>query len=139
MTKIQQIRKEYGETFCNVVKGYAEMGYSRALTAQILGIDRGYFRKLLNRHNLQSHFKPRMEMMPCCRGVGHPGHTERNRNTAKRRVDDHVLLSWVEKCRTVREFNAKSPHHFSTVRERWGSWTEAKRQAREACHGHSRI
>lgn len=47
MGRIQQIEEEFGEPFFDVVKGFAEMNYSRRGVAQILGIDRTTFCHML--------------------------------------------------------------------------------------------
>lgn len=41
--KQREIEKEYGEPFADVVRGYAEMGYSRSDVAGILGYSRPHF------------------------------------------------------------------------------------------------
>jgi len=70
MTKMLQVRREYGESFCDVVRGYAELGYSRRLTAAVLGINVGYFRQLCSRFDLHRHFRPQALMRPDCKGRG---------------------------------------------------------------------
>lgn len=70
MTKMLRIRREYGESFCDVVKGYAELGYSRTLTAAVLGINLSYFRQLCSRFDLHRHYKPQGEMRRDCKGGG---------------------------------------------------------------------
>lgn len=82
MNKMRQISQEFGEPFRDVVKGFAEQGNSITLTAAALGVDRGYFRKLLHRLDLHKLFPTsRLAMRPECRGVG-VDRTEQARKTA---------------------------------------------------------
>lgn len=39
----REIEQEYGEPFLEIVRGFAEMGYSRSDTAAILGYSRAHF------------------------------------------------------------------------------------------------
>jgi len=61
MSKLIQIRKEFGEPFTEVVRGFAAMGYSRRATAQAIGIGWGHFHRTLSRFDLHRHFLPRTE------------------------------------------------------------------------------
>ncbi len=66
-TKIQAVRKEFDEPFRDVVKGFAEMGYSRMATAEILEFNLSYFRTLCVRFDLHKYFKPQKEMRDECK------------------------------------------------------------------------
>ena len=70
MTKMIAIRYEYGEPFSAVVSGYADLGYSRRMTASVLGINLSYFRQLCTRFDLHKHFRPQVEMRRDCKGGG---------------------------------------------------------------------
>ena len=74
MTKMMAIRKEYGEPFQEVVKGFAAMRYSKTATAQTLGFNLSYFRQLLTRFNLHDYFYPKgKEQNESCRAGNRPG------------------------------------------------------------------
>ena len=47
MTKAEMIEAEFDEPFDEVIKGFAEMGYSRRAVAEILEINLSYLRLLL--------------------------------------------------------------------------------------------
>lgn len=129
VTKIQQARREYG-SFRQAVEHYAGMGCSRAMTARYLGIDRGHFREMVRRHNLDGLFPARRDMLPECRTAGHPAHAERNRRLARQRVTDAELLAEVAQHRTTRDFVRLARHSLSTIYARFGSYLEARRLAR---------
>jgi hypothetical protein len=67
MNKLIAVRKEYGESFVDVVKGFAAQGNSRTLTARTLGFNLSYFRQLCSRFDLHKHFKPQGEMRDECK------------------------------------------------------------------------
>lgn len=56
VVKLIDIRKEYGESFVEVVKGFARMGYSMRLTYKTLGIGERRFYKLVARFGLRDLF-----------------------------------------------------------------------------------
>lgn len=130
MTKLERIRKEYG-SFRAAVEHYAGMGCSRALTARYLDISRKYFTKLVLRFDLDGLFPERKDMVYECRR-GNPDAAEQFRKLAKLRIIPSAdLLAWVQRCRTMREFNARAPYNVGTVFKRFGSWTAAKDLARQ--------
>ena len=53
---MRRISKEYDEPFVDVVKGLAEMRFSKAETARTINVSRGYFYELLDRFNLHDYF-----------------------------------------------------------------------------------
>src|SRR5690242_16404655 len=108
MSKMLEVRREFGEPFADVVRGFAEMGYSRTATAQALGFNLPYFRTLLTRFDLHRHFKPQREQRPECRGKGtkKPGMMVggRVRNGGKRKYTDEHLLQLVSISRSSSDF-----------------------------------
>lgn len=65
---VEQCRKEYGESFKDVVLGYARMGYSKNFVAKQLSTDRSWFQLLLKRYKLDKCFLPQGEQNGICRG-----------------------------------------------------------------------
>ena len=128
---LQQVRQEYG-SFRAAVEHYASIGCSRRMAAEYLGLHIAQFRRMVSRFGL-SHLFPtdRRQMLPECRGVGHPSRAEANRRRAGVRISADELLPWVDYARTCREFQQTAPYSLSTVLSRFGSWREAKRAARE--------
>lgn len=128
---LQQVRQEYG-SFRAAVEHYASIGCSRRMVAEYLGFDRSHFRRLVRRFGL-SHLFPadRLQMLPECRGVGHPSRAAANRRRSGVKISAEDLLPWVRQARTSREFQQTAPYSLSTVLARFGSWREAKRAARE--------
>lgn len=72
MTKIQQVRREFGDSFQNVVRGFAEDGISQRLTAASLGMTRTTLVYHCRRFDLLHLFKPRSQQAAICRAVGQP-------------------------------------------------------------------
>jgi hypothetical protein len=70
MTKILSIEAEFEEPFADIIIGFAEMGYSKTLTAEVLMINKSYFFQLCRKHNVSHHFKPQGQQIDECRGVG---------------------------------------------------------------------
>ena len=74
MSKLLQTRREYGEPFVEVVKGFAEMRYSKSATASTLGYNLSYFRQLLTRFDLHKYFQPKgTAQNEACRGGAKKG------------------------------------------------------------------
>jgi hypothetical protein len=127
---LTQVRSEYG-SFREAVQHYAAMGCSRRMTARYLGFDRTHFRQLVRRFDLDGLFpQSRSEMLPECRGVGHPARAEANRRRAAPRITAEELLPWVRQCRTAREFQRDAPYSLWVVIARFGSWRDARAVAR---------
>lgn len=55
------IAEEFGEPFWDVVKGFADMGYSRTQTANILDYGQSSFIRLLDRHGKRHWFRQGQE------------------------------------------------------------------------------
>ena len=91
MNKMRQISKEYDEPFTDVVRGFAEMGYSRRATAQILNINLPYFRRLCDRFGLHPHFKPQQDMRDECKGHGNGWPKGKPQSRSARYTDAEIL------------------------------------------------
>lgn len=125
MNKMRQISKEFDEPFVDVVRGFAEMGYSRRATAQILNINLPYFRRLCDRFGLHQHFKPQKDMRDECKGNGRgwpPGKAQNRRS----KYSDTEILEEVRKYPASTLFQSLADIDLSTVQRRFGSWTAAR-------------
>lgn len=120
MTKIQQVAKDYGESFPVVVKGFARMGYSKKRTAETLGYTEGGFHKILTTWGLHSHFLPRSQQRDECRGKG---------VARPQRYSDAELLSAVARAGSCRKFASETGIAVNTVVVRFGSWSAAREMA----------
>jgi hypothetical protein len=130
-TKVHQIRREFDEPFRDVVAGFAQMGYSRRATAEILEINRSYFvQHLLPRYANDVTWRPQREMRKECRppGRGWPKGVPQKRRP---RYSDEELLRLVAKCDTANQFTGFTGIWSSTVVHRFGSWSKAKTLAKE--------
>lgn len=134
MTKMHNVRHEFGEPFSDVVKGFAIMGYSRRATAEILEFNLSYFRQICKRFDLHRHFKPQREMRPECRGVGktRKGWPKgKKRPYAPKHTSEH-LLGLVAKYPSYTDFLSWAPVAASTVTRRFKApWREIARMARQ--------
>jgi hypothetical protein len=131
MTKVQQVRKEFDEPFRDVVKGFAEMGYSRSFTAKVLEINLSYFRQLCTRFDLHQYFKPQSEMLLECKpkGKGWPKGKKRKR---REKYSNNQLLYAVKKYPFYDEFILSAPMAASTVKRRFNvSWREITLMAKQ--------
>lgn len=126
MTKIQQVEAEYDEPFCDVVRGFAIMGYSRRFVASLLEINLKYFRELCVKFDLHRHFKLQKDMHESCKpkGKGWPKGTPRGPHY---RYTEKDLLILVKKYPVVTLFDTLSGVSSSTVIRRFGSWNKAKK------------
>lgn len=130
MGKLLEIRKEFGEPFVDVVKGFAEMGYSKAATARALGIADRYFRDICRRFDLNKFF-PKMasERRRECRGGGIGWPKGKPRGKTHNKVTDTELLTEVATYPKLRLFRARAKFDDRTVRRRFGSFGKAVAQA----------
>ena len=128
MTKIQQVRKEYGESFAGVVKGFAEQGNSRTLTAATLVISLSHFRDICTRFNLHQYFRPQSEMMAECKSGRKRGRNQKGYKASQKYSDDQVLAE-VRKYMVSTTFESLSNISMRTVRRRFGSWKAARELA----------
>jgi hypothetical protein len=75
MTAIQRIRQSTNMPATEAIKIHASQGCSKALTASTLNISVGALNRICKRFNLNQHFKPRAELMECCKSRGTTGKT----------------------------------------------------------------
>lgn len=125
MNKLLQIRREYDEPFVDVVKGFAEMGYSRRFTARVLGFNVVYLIALLNRFGLQRHFRSRRDMLPECKGPGWP---KGKPNPRGLRYSDEDIFNEIRRYKNYHDFARKAKMSMSLVEKRFG-WKNARRLA----------
>lgn len=128
MNKMRQIAKEFGEPFVDVVRGFAEMGYSRRATAKILNINLSYFRQLCDRLGLHQHFKQQRDMRDECKGHG-KGWPKGKPQARRSRYTDAEILEEVSKYPVSTLFQSMAAIDISTVHRRFGGWTAARRLA----------
>jgi len=134
MTKVHQVRREFGEPFRDVVRGFAVMGYSRAATANILHFNLSYFRQLCTRFNLHQYFKPQREMRPECRGVGttRKGWPKGKKRPFRARYTNEYLLGLVARYPIYGDFMSWAPVAASTVTRRFRvPWREIVKMAQQ--------
>lgn len=125
MNKLMAIRLEYGEPFVDVVRGFAEMGYSQRATAEILCLSRAYFRELLGRFDLRKHFLPQAQMRSECRGqgVGWPKGKPRPRGVI---YSDERILAEVRSIPHYSVFRCMASMDATTVQSRFGTFANAR-------------
>lgn len=121
MTKLQEIRQEYG-SFRNAVKHYADMGCSRKLTAEYLNINRMTLHSKIKQYDLNDLFRPLHKMAQQCR-AGNPYLADINR---ARSMPDEVILAEVARYRDAAEFKRLSKVSYATLWRRFGGWEKAK-------------
>lgn len=73
-TLVQKIRREFGESFKDVLAGFARMKYSKRCTALTLGITTSYFNVYLKRYAPDVQFPARKDLNEACipKGKGWP-------------------------------------------------------------------
>ena len=125
MNKLMAIRLEYGEPFIDVVRGFAEMGYSRRATAEVLSLSLSYFRELLGRFDLHRHFLLQAQMRQECRGqgVGWPKGKPRPRGVV---YSDERILAEVRSIPHYSVFRCMASMDAATVQNRFGSFANAR-------------
>lgn len=128
MNKLIAVRKEYGEPFTDVVRGFAEMGYSRRAVADVLGFNLSYFRQVLTRFDLHRHFQPQAQMRGECKGGGKgwPKGKERPRDAT---YTNEQLLAEVRRLPSYSMSRCVGNIDPKTVQNRFGSWTRARELA----------
>jgi len=128
MNKLMAVRKEFGEPFVDVVRGFAELGYSRTATAEILEFNLSYFRQILTRFDLHKHFPPQSAMRDECKGRG----TGRVKGTLAPRpkvYSDNYLLDQVRRMPSYSLARCMGDVNVSTIQNRFGTWTNARHLA----------
>lgn len=128
MNKLMAVRKEFGEPFTDVVRGFAALGYSRRATAEILGFNRSYFIELLSRFDLHKNFLPQSEMRRECKGGG-KGWPKGLRRPRGVMYSDERLLSEVQRFPSYSLAKCMSDIDTSTIQKRFGTWTRARELA----------
>jgi len=118
MTKIYTVRYEFKESFHDVVKGLATIGYSRRAVADVLNFNLSYFREVCTRFNLHQYFKPQCDMLPECRSHG-KGWPKGKKQVRKPRYTDEYLLSVVKQYPGYSDFMSCAPVSISTVTRRF--------------------
>jgi hypothetical protein len=125
-----EVRREYGEPFSDVVKGFAEMGYSQRLTAEVLGFNLSYFRQLLKRFGLLAAFnRPQRDLVKDCRPGG-KGRARGVRSPRSPRYSDRDLLQEVRRYHDIALFDTMSDVALCTVQRRFGTFSAAVEAAR---------
>lgn len=132
MTKVELIEAEFDEPFDEVIKGFAEMGYSRRAVAEILEINLSYLRILLRRRGLNDLFLPQSEMRRECRPPGGRGGWPKGKpRNRPPRYSDEELLAEVRRYPNSTTFTAIADINISTIFRRFGTF----RKARELAYG----
>jgi hypothetical protein len=133
-TKIHAIRKEFGEPFRDVVRGFAQMGYSQRATAEILEFNRSYFRQLCARFDLLRHFKKQRDMRDECKPYGGagPGWTKGKKRVPHHKFSIEFMLGEARKHPRKNDCIAGGLCHPDTIIKRLCKpWKEIVRQANE--------
>jgi len=129
MTIVQSIRKEFNQSFHDVVRGVAGMGYSRRMTAAILDISPPWFNLLCVRFGLNRHFIPhkrRTDQVNFYRG---PRPWVKGR---ARTYSDEYLLAQVRRHPSTYMFAEQTGVSITTVKNRFKKpWREIARMAKE--------
>ena len=70
----RMIRQEYDEPASKVIMDYANLHYSKTLTATCLGITKPALNRLIDRFELHNQFATRADLAPQCKpkGTGWP-------------------------------------------------------------------
>lgn len=126
MNKLRQIAKEYDEPFVEVVKGFAEMGYSRRATAEILEINLSYFRQLCTRFDIHRYFKDQKDMRRECRKTFGGGWPKGKKRESGPKYTDDFLLKQVRSYPDSCTFASLADINISTVQRRFGSFAKAR-------------
>ena len=119
----RRISEEFGSPTVEVIRSFAESGYSKRLTAGALGISRPTLIRFASRHDIT--FPDRSGMIDVC----NPGRKTGPRCGRQRVHSDEFILDCVRQARTSRQLRGVA---IRTVLLRFGSWSEAKRLARRA-------
>jgi hypothetical protein len=132
MTKIQSIRKEFGEPFRDVVHGFAEMGYSRKMTAGILEINARWFYEICKNYNLNQYFVPYKSRRDLWKPRIYTGGWKRPDVKGVRKYSDADLLGRVRKHPSIYLFAEQAGVSIGTVKGRFKKpWKEIVRKANE--------
>lgn len=129
-TKIQAVRKEFQEPFRDVVRRFAEDGYSKRLTARILDFDVSQFQKTCKRLGIDN-FLPHREQRKECRPGG-KGKPKGSIGYKPRTYTDEYLLSVVRSHPVTTYFDDQTGVSVKTIKERFRQpWAKIVRMAHE--------
>lgn len=129
MNKLRETAKEFDEPFIDVVRGFAEMGYSRRATAEILEYNLSYFRQLCTRFDLHRHFKAQKDMRRECRKTAGGGWPKGKKRSGKPKYSDQLVLKQVRAYPDSSTFASLADINISTVYRRFGSFANARQMA----------
>ncbi|MFA5323347.1 MAG: hypothetical protein WC373_11810 [Smithella sp.] len=121
--KRKAVEEEFDEPFADVVKGFADFGYSMKFTAGLLGYHEEGFRQLVHKEGWRHYFKAQRDMVPECRSGNRKGMEKPKIHT------DEYLLSLVRQYPRYTDFITYSPVAKSTIWTRFGGLAEARKLA----------
>lgn len=124
-----EVRREYGESLTEVIKGYALMGYSRRAIAEILNVPESTFHSIVKRLHLEDRFNPKNYNDSCKPHSTKPRSGRPKGIPMQRRYNDDELLAKVRRYPSQHSFDLLSGSSSTTVRRWFGSWSNAKRLA----------
>lgn len=124
-----EVRREYGESLTEVIKGYALMGYSRRAIAEILNVPESTFHGIVKRFGLESKFNTKNYNESCKARSNKPRSGRPKGIPGPRRHTDEELLLMVRRYPSQHSFDLLSGSSSTTVRRWFGSWSNAKRLA----------
>lgn len=126
-----EIRKEYGESLSEVIRGYARMGYSKRATSQAMGITLPALLLWCMRLGLDGCFS-RLNYNESCRPLNKEGWPKGKPRHKRKRYSDSDLLALVSLFSTADSLDQADGFPASTtVLRRFGTWNNAKRKAME--------
>lgn len=130
------IRKEFDEPMSDVIKGFAQMGYSMLATSRAMGIGTQAMSAWIKRLGLRHHFD-RSNYNEVCKPINKKGGWPKGKKRDRRvKYTDRELLSYVATCPQYHKFNERPEFPAgSTVIRRFGSWNNAKCKAKEMTNG----
>jgi hypothetical protein len=132
MSKVDDIEDEFDESFSEVVRGFALMGYSRTATASILEINLSYFRQLLVKYDLHKHFKKQKDMRGESRSGG-SNYWKGKKREFNPRYSDRYLLELVAQFPCWSDFMSMAPVGYDTVIRRFRMpWKKIVELAKES-------
>lgn len=125
----RRISAEFDAPTIDVIKSFAESGYSKRLTAAALGIGRSTLLDYARRRGIV--FKNRKELRPECKPVhgGKGGWPKGKTRNNPIRLSDAYILSCVREADYGPQIRGVS---LSTVCKRFRTWRHAKRLAMRA-------
>lgn len=118
---VKRIQSEFEESFADVIKGFAIMGYSKRATASILEISLCNFRRLLKLYAPNAPWKKQINMRDECKAKS-PGWPKGKPRTPHYTHSISELLSYRQQYSglTSHQFDNLAPVSSSTIRRRLG-------------------